>query len=168
MCLFRHRTAHKARRRTRATTSCRGGCCGLAELLFESLGARGGSQSPAHARQTGPKRLVTHRGGTRPTGVQYSSARGGKCARVACTHAAASLSIARSGPRARRDGAFCCCMCDLLSSLPREDLFIERTTPQAPTKPNTCVLLLHDLLQSCSRGGEDMCYERRRAEACVD
>ena len=33
-------------------------------------------------------------------------------------------------------------------------------------------LLLQDLLQSCSRGGrrrvEDMCYERRRAEACVD
>ena len=33
------------------------------------------------------------------------------------------------------------------------------------------VLLLKDLLQSCSRGGrrrvEDMCYERR-AEACVD
>ena len=35
-----------------------------------------------------------------------------------------------------------------------------------------CVLLLQDLLQSCSRGGrrrvEDMCYERRRAEVCVD
>ena len=34
-----------------------------------------------------------------------------------------------------------------------------------------CVLLLQDLLQSCSRGVrivEDMCYERRRAEACVD
>ena len=35
-----------------------------------------------------------------------------------------------------------------------------------------CVLLLQDLLQSCSRGGgrrvEDMCYERRRAEACVN
>jgi len=35
-----------------------------------------------------------------------------------------------------------------------------------------CVLLLQDLLQSWSRGGgrrvEDMCYERRRAEACVD
>jgi hypothetical protein len=36
-----------------------------------------------------------------------------------------------------------------------------------------CVcLLLQDLLQSCSRGGggtvEDMCYERVRAEACVD
>ena len=33
-------------------------------------------------------------------------------------------------------------------------------------------LLLQDLLQSCSRGGrrrvEDMFYERRRAEACVD
>jgi hypothetical protein len=35
-----------------------------------------------------------------------------------------------------------------------------------------CVLLLQDLLQSCSREGrrrvEDRCYERRRAEACVD
>ena len=35
-----------------------------------------------------------------------------------------------------------------------------------------CVLLLQDLLQSCSRGGrrivEDMCYEIRQAEACVD
>ena len=35
-----------------------------------------------------------------------------------------------------------------------------------------CVLLLQDLLHSCARGGrrrvEDMCYERRRAEACVD
>ncbi len=34
------------------------------------------------------------------------------------------------------------------------------------------LLLLQYLLQSCSRGGgggvEDMCYERRRAEACVD
>jgi len=33
-------------------------------------------------------------------------------------------------------------------------------------------LLLQDLLQSCARGVrrrvEDMCYERRRAEACVD
>jgi hypothetical protein len=37
----------------------------------------------------------------------------------------------------------------------------------------TCVyLLLQYLIQSCSRGGrrivEDMCYEIRRAEACVD
>jgi hypothetical protein len=37
-----------------------------------------------------------------------------------------------------------------------------------------CVcLLLQDLVQSCLRGGgggiwEDMCYESRRAEACVD
>jgi hypothetical protein len=37
---------------------------------------------------------------------------------------------------------------------------------------NVCVLLLQDLLQICSRGGgrrvEEMCYERRRADACVD
>jgi hypothetical protein len=34
-----------------------------------------------------------------------------------------------------------------------------------------CVcLLLQDLVQSCLHGGiwEDMCYERRRAEGCVD
>jgi hypothetical protein len=41
-----------------------------------------------------------------------------------------------------------------------------------PSRTSVCVLLLQDLLQSCSRGGrrrvEDMCYERRRAEACVD
>jgi hypothetical protein len=39
-------------------------------------------------------------------------------------------------------------------------------------REGVCVLLLQDLLQSCARGGrrrvEDMCYERRRAEACVD
>ena len=40
-------------------------------------------------------------------------------------------------------------------------------------KNRVCVcLLLQYLLQSCSRGGrgivEDMCYERRRAEALVD
>jgi len=39
--------------------------------------------------------------------------------------------------------------------------------------PVLCVcLLLQELLQSCARGGrrivEDMCYEIRRAEACVD
>jgi hypothetical protein len=42
----------------------------------------------------------------------------------------------------------------------------------AGTRDSVCVLLLQDLLQSCARGGrrrvEDMCYERRRAEACVD
>ena len=42
---------------------------------------------------------------------------------------------------------------------------------RAPSR-SVCVLLLQDLLQSCARGGrrrvEDMCYERRRAEACVD
>ena len=41
-----------------------------------------------------------------------------------------------------------------------------------PVSVCVCFLLLQDLLQSCSRGGrrrvEDMCYERRRAEACVD
>jgi len=37
---------------------------------------------------------------------------------------------------------------------------------------HVCFSTAQDLLQSCSRGGgrivEDMCYERRRAEACVD
>jgi len=41
-----------------------------------------------------------------------------------------------------------------------------------PHVDGVCVLLLQDLLQSCSRVGggrvEDMCYERRRAEAYVD
>jgi hypothetical protein len=36
----------------------------------------------------------------------------------------------------------------------------------------SCCLLLQYLIQSCARGGrrivEDMCYEIRRAEACVD
>ena len=40
----------------------------------------------------------------------------------------------------------------------------------APRQRCVCLLLQY-LLQSCSRGGrgivEDMCYERRRAEACV-
>jgi hypothetical protein len=43
---------------------------------------------------------------------------------------------------------------------------------RVPERVPVCVLLLQDLLQSCARGGrrrvEDMCYERRRAEACVD
>ena len=42
---------------------------------------------------------------------------------------------------------------------------------QAPQILCVC-LLLQDLVQSCLRGEggmlEDMCYERRRAEACVD
>ena len=37
---------------------------------------------------------------------------------------------------------------------------------------STCVFITQYLSQSCSRGGrgivEDMCYEGRRAEACVD
>jgi len=37
---------------------------------------------------------------------------------------------------------------------------------------HVCFSTAQDLLQSCSRGGgrivEDMCYERRRTEACVD
>jgi hypothetical protein len=42
-----------------------------------------------------------------------------------------------------------------------------------PVFPGLCVcLLLQYLIQSCARGGrrivEDMCYEIRRAEACVD
>jgi hypothetical protein len=48
-----------------------------------------------------PKRLATRRGGTRPTCVQYFSARGGKCARLSCTHAAVSLPIVCGRGRAR-------------------------------------------------------------------
>ena len=43
---------------------------------------------------------------------------------------------------------------------------------ETQTRQNCVCLLLQDLLQSCARGGrrivEDMCYEIRRAEACVD
>jgi hypothetical protein len=64
-------------------------------------------------------------------------------------------------------------------------LYIYPLSSLSPTRANSnpikrfigydvmCVcLLLQDLLQSCARGGrrivEDMCYEIRRAEACVD
>ena len=44
--------------------------------------------------------------------------------------------------------------------------------PGTEQSPLSVCLLLQDLLQSCSRGGgrrvDDMCYDRRRAEACVD
>jgi hypothetical protein len=45
--------------------------------------------------------------------------------------------------------------------------------PKTPGWRYVCVcLLLQYLIQSCARGGrwivEDMCYEIRRAEACVD
>jgi hypothetical protein len=44
---------------------------------------------------------------------------------------------------------------------------------EVPRREKTCCcLLLQYLIQSCARGGrrivEDMCYEIRRAEACVD
>jgi hypothetical protein len=46
---------------------------------------------------------------------------------------------------------------------------------ESHSRQNVCVcvcLLLQDLVQSCVHGGggiwENMCYERRRAEACVD
>jgi hypothetical protein len=49
-----------------------------------------------------------------------------------------------------------------------------RTSERGGEGVCVCVcLLLQDLVQSCLHGGgggiwEDMCYERRRAEACVD
>jgi hypothetical protein len=52
---------------------------------------------------------------------------------------------------------------------------LSSSTPQTAlsTVVSGCVcLFLQYLLQSCSRGGrgivEDMCYQRRRAEACVN
>ena len=49
---------------------------------------------------------------------------------------------------------------------------INEVTPLPFIKLLDAYLLLQDLVQSCSRGGwgivEDMCYERLRAEACVD
>jgi hypothetical protein len=45
-------------------------------------------------------------------------------------------------------------------------------TVTVPTRVVCVCLLLQYLIQSCARGGrrivEDMCYEIRRAEACVD
>jgi hypothetical protein len=47
-----------------------------------------------------------------------------------------------------------------------------RPPPLAGTRSVCVCLLLQDLVQTCLHGGggiwEDMCYERRRAEACVD
>jgi hypothetical protein len=46
------------------------------------------------------------------------------------------------------------------------------TRPIGDLIPTCVCLLLQYLIQSCARGGrrivEDMCYEIRRAEACVD
>jgi hypothetical protein len=46
-----------------------------------------------------------------------------------------------------------------------------RGHPEGPEALCVCLLLQY-LIQSCARGGrrivEDMCYEIRRAEACVD
>jgi len=75
-----------------------GGAAADSPSYVSSLGRPG---RLSHARETGPKRLTTRRGGTRPTGVQYFSARGGKCARHSCTHAAISLAIVRGRGRAR-------------------------------------------------------------------
>ena len=147
MRLFRHRTAHKARRRTRLTTSCRGGCRGLAELGFESLGARGGSQLPAHASETGPKRPATRRGGTRPTGVQYFSDRKKSVHDFPAHTLLSDLPLCAVGPRARRDGAFCCFMCESGHRNSTSTSFGSRLLTKG------CVLLLQDLLLSCSRGG---------------
>jgi hypothetical protein len=59
---------------------------------------------------------------------------------------------------------------DLESNPERER---ERKSERRKTRSlERCCLLLQFLLQSCSRGGrvivEDMCYEIRQAEACVD
>jgi hypothetical protein len=60
------------------------------------------------------------------------------------------------------------------NDMKKEDSTNDMKKEDGPSRswPTECVLLLQDLLQSCARGGrrrvEDMCYERRRAEACVD
>jgi hypothetical protein len=67
-------------------------------------------------------------------------------------------------------------MCFCEQSLAAHDVHkrkgLSRAVEDYMGKVGVCVLLLQDLLQSCARGGrrrvEDMCYERRRAEDCVD
>ena len=60
-------------------------------------------------------------------------------------------------------------MCVFITAVPITKLFARG---DCVITASVCVLLLQDLLQSWARGGrrrvEDMCYERRRAEACVD
>jgi len=61
---------------------------------------------------------------------------------------------------------------EVLSLVTSHSKYIRAVTFENFCQVCVCDLLLQDLLQSCSRGGrrrvEDMCYERRRAEACVD
>jgi hypothetical protein len=61
-------------------------------------------------------------------------------------------------------------LCRCVATPPQRDMSLSLAGEQGAGA--VCVLLLQDLLQSCARGGrrrvEDMCYERRRAEACVD
>ena len=60
----------------------------------------------------------------------------------------------------------------LASINPVNGIAVIAAPPKNGEKGCVCVFITEDLLQSCSRGGgrrvEDMYYERRRAEACVD
>ena len=70
----------------------------------------------------------------------------------------------------------CCCLGSCQSDFALQAVVecraLETERVRLGSTSGVCVLLLQDLLQSCARGGrrrvEDMRYERRRAEACVD
>jgi hypothetical protein len=86
-----------------------------------------------------------------------------------------------AGPVGGGGRAFYYTVCVFITAVPNTKLFAwgvcvyycaPTYTVYTVSRDSVCVLLLQDLLQSCARGGrrrvEDMCYERRRAEACVD
>jgi hypothetical protein len=77
-------------------------------------------------------------------------------------------------PGAAADGAAQFPVAEKKGSACEENLMCAGDTPvKSQREKMVCVcLLLQYLIQSCARGGrrivEDMCYEIRRAEACVD
>jgi hypothetical protein len=97
----------------------------------------------------------------------------------ATAHPRRRTAAGRHMPRAQR-GTSCCTVTGASSAaLLGGECFASShfsTNPHgrtcASTKEWSVCLLLQDLVQSCLHGGggiwEDMCYERRRAEACVD
>jgi hypothetical protein len=86
------------------------------------------------------------------------------------------LSMQREIAVQQLDLVSCLCVCLLLQDLVQSCLHGGGVVVFITAVPNTwdrCVcLLLQYLIQRCARGGrrivEDMCYEIRRAEACVD
>jgi hypothetical protein len=71
-----------------------------------------------------------------------------------------------------RAGAFCTVTGDCGCCLPMSRVEVACRSCMFELGIKSCCLLLQYLIQSCARGGkrivEDMCYEIRRASACVD